>query len=155
VPIVIWRARLASAAREVERLQRLRSKVHDRSPRLFQAVAQHLPRDVERSSGQIGCALEAAGHRFELQRDPRQPLLERVVELARDARALRQHRLVFTPPAARLRPHPERAESGHEREHQHHDHRVAQRPPRRLGHAPARRRASGRTRRKEGGGPGW
>jgi len=68
--------------------------------------------------------LKAPGDRLELERDARQPLFDRVMELARDTRPLVQHRLVLLAFPFRERAHPERADDGRERQDCGHHRRV-------------------------------
>ena len=104
-------------AGEVAALERLRSQVHDRAPRLFQAVAQHLPRDVERLPRRLRRRLQASRDGLELERDAGQALLERVVQLAADPAALVEDGLVLLPLAFAVVRDPERRAAGNEREH--------------------------------------
>ena len=108
VPSVICRARSASAPARSRLSSACDAQVHDRAPRFLQAVAQHLPRHVERLLRAARRRLQRRRDRLELQRDARQALLERVVQLAPDARPLGQHRLVLLALAPPARGGPER-----------------------------------------------
>src|SRR2546430_15364017 len=101
---------------EVAALQRLRTQIHDGPSRFFDAVAQHLPRHVERLLRDIGTRLEAGRHCLELKRDTGEPLLERVVQLAAHASAFGQDRLVLLALSVRGGPDPDAGAAGKERE---------------------------------------
>ena len=118
-------------AGEVAAFERLRAQIEHGSPRLLEAVAQHLPRHVERLLRPRRRALERGRDRFELEGDPRQSLLERVVQLAPDARPLGQHGLVLLALALAARLGPDDDAPGAEAENREHHARVPQRPPRR------------------------
>ena len=118
------RVRASSAARG-SRARRARSRLSSacdrrsmhRTPRLFQAVAQHLPRDVERLRAPRPARSEnSRPPPRAAARCPASPCSTRVVELARDARPLVEHRLVFLPLALGDRAHPQRADARRQRQ---------------------------------------
>ena len=141
-------------AGEVAALERLRPQIHDRSPRLLQAVAQHLPRHVERLLRARRRRLQRRRDRLELQRDPRQPLLERVVQLAR-RRASARSAPPGTAGACAVRwPRPQTTTPQPRGEDREHHPRVPQRPPRRgREHDDVVRRAEQQPERRRG--PDW
>ena len=119
-------------AREVAALERLRSRIHDRAPRLFEAVAQHVARDVERPTGGSGRrpsvpATASSCRRF------RRGLVRTCRELA-SRPACARSRIVWYSwrRASQLVHDPERRAAGNERqEHGDHDGRMSEGPPRR------------------------
>ena len=122
-------------AGEIAAFERLRAEIHDRPPRFLLTVLKHPARHVQRLPRVFGRRRQAAADRFQLQRDARESLLERVVKLARHAAAFGQHRLVLLPPASRCRAHPERRTGCAERHDGDHHAGVPKRPPwRRLEH---------------------
>ena len=69
-------------------LERRRAQAGDRSPRLVEALTRHVERPPQRRrrAGRRGSRCDSAG--FDVQRDGRESLRERVVDVAGDARAL-------------------------------------------------------------------
>ena len=150
---VICRARLSRAPREVARLQRLRPQIHHRAPRLLQAVAQHLPRDVERLPRRVRRGLESPATASSWSDIPASPCStvswsSRATRVRSFSTAWYSCRLRWRSRASTMRRRTRQGEN-----HRHHR-GVAHRPPgRRREHAHVIRRTEEQPER--GGGPPW
>ena len=95
--------RVRERAGEVAAFQRLRAKIHDRPPRFLLAVPAASAAPLPATAARVRATPRGCRRPPPAAARSREPLLERVVQLARHPAALGQHRLILLPAAPRGR----------------------------------------------------